>query len=229
MKYLKFFENFQESDTLYIFDLDQTLVESPSFEELAIEYLDLFKRGLVTNENTTISNLINKSLKFVNKSKSDLRIENGRIYIDDPEQIIEPGHRSNWVRKGLRLYMVTPNVYHFLDISFPTKVKELSELYKKVQNKVIVTGRMVDLKEKVKESLSKFGLELDDDRLFCFQKNDTNDSVAEWKAKTIVKLLKDTGFKRAKFYDDKPKWVKKVVTAVRKELPEVEFEGIRVH
>jgi|694.fasta_scaffold124343_3 hypothetical protein len=219
MKYLKIFENFQEEETLYIFDFDDTLVHSPSFEELAIEYL---------TENTTISDLIKRSLSFVNKEKSDLRIENGRIYVDDPNQIIEP--KGNWVRKGLRLYMVTPNVYHFLDISLPTKVKELSELYKKVQNKAIVTGRMVDLKEKVKESLSKFGLELPNHGLFCYpSKDDRTDRVAEWKAKTIVQLLKDTEFKKAKFYDDKPKWVKKVVTAVRTELPEVEFEGIRVH
>jgi hypothetical protein len=219
MKYLKLFENFQEDDVLYIFDLDQTLVESPSFEELAIQYL---------NENQNIGDLINKSLKFVNKSKSDLRIENGRIYIEDPNQTIEP--KGNWVRKGLRVYMVTPNVYHFLDISLPTKVKELSELYKQVQNKAIVTGRMVDLREKVKESLEKFGLELPNHGLFCYpSKDDKTERVAEWKAKTIVQLLKDTGFKKAKFYDDKPKWVKRVVLEVRKELPNVEFEGIRVH
>jgi len=219
MKYLKLFENFQESDTLYIFDLDQTLVESPSFEELAIQYL---------TENTTIGDLIQRSLIFVNKEKSDLRIENGRIYIEDPNQIIEP--KGNWVRKGLRVYMVTPNVYHFLDLSLPTKVKELSELYKQVPNKSIVTGRMVDLKEKVKEALEKFGLDLPNYGLFCYpSKDDRTDRVAEWKAKTIVQLLKDTGFKKAKFYDDKPKWVKKVVVEVRKELPDVEFEGVRVH
>ena len=219
MKYLKLFENFQEDDVLYIFDFDDTLVDSPSFEELAIQYL---------TENQNISDLIKRSLYFVNRSKSDLRIENGRIYIEDPNQTIEP--KGNWVRKGLRVYMVTPNVYHFLDISLPTKVKELSEMYKKVQNKAIVTGRMVDLEEKVKESLTKFGLELPNHGLFCYpSKDDRTDRVAEWKAKTIVQLLKDTGFKKAKFYDDKPKWVKKVVTSVRTELPEVEFEGIRVH
>jgi len=228
MKYLKYFkesftkgvyEDIPMSDTLYIFDFDNTLVDSPSFEELAIEYL---------SENQSIGDLIDRSLKFINKNKSELRIENGRIYIDDPEQTIEP--KGNWVRKGLRVYMVTPNVYHFLDISLPTKVKELSELYGKVQNKAIVTGRMVDLEEKVKESLSKFGLELPNYGLFCFpSKDDRSDRVAEWKAKTIVKLLKDTGFKRGKFYDDKPKWVKRVVSEVKKELPDVEFEGIRVY
>jgi hypothetical protein len=219
MKYLKLFENFQEDDVLYIFDLDDTLVYSPSFEELAIQYL---------TENQNIGDLIKRSLHFLNKEQKDLKIENGRIYVEDPNQDIEP--KGNWVRKGLRVYMVTPNVYHFLDISLPTKVKELSELYKQVQNKAIVTGRMVDLKEKVIESLEKFGLELPNHGLFCYpSKDDKTERVAEWKAKTIVQLLKDTGFKKAKFYDDKPKWVKRVVLEVRKELPNVEFEGIRVH
>ena len=219
MKYLKLFENFQGDDTLYIFDFDDTLVDTPGFEELAIQYL---------TENQNIGDLIKKSLQFVNKEQKDLKIENGRIYVEDPNQTIEP--KGNWVRKGLRVYMVTPNVYHFLDISLPTKVKELSELYKQVQNKAIVTGRMVDLKEKVIQSLEKFGLELPNHGLFCYpSKDDRTDRVAEWKAKTIVKLLKDTGFQKAKFYDDKPKWVKRVVLEVRKELPEIDFEGIRVH
>lgn len=213
------YSEFVDRQTLYIFDLDQTLVESPSFEELAIQYL---------TENQNIGDLIKRSLYFVSKEQKDLKIENGRIYVEDPNQTIEP--KGNWVRKGLRVYMVTPNVYHFLDISLPTKVKELSELYKQVQNKAIVTGRMVDLEEKVKESLTKFGLELPNYGLFCFpSKEQTSDRVAEWKAKTIVKLLKETGFLKAKFYDDKPKWVKKVRELVAKELPLVEFEGIRVH
>ncbi len=219
MKYLKFFENFQEDETLYIFDFDDTLVHSPSFEELAIEYL---------TENQSIGGLINRSLNFINKDKSELRIENGRIYIEDPNQTIEP--KGNWVRKGLRLYMVTPNVYHFLDISLPTRVKELSELYKRVENKAIVTGRMVDLEEKVKESLLNFGLELPNHGLFCYPSiDDRSDRVAEWKGKTIVKLIRDTGFRKAKFYDDKPKWVKKVRQIVNKELPNIDFEGIRVY
>ena len=43
MKYLKLYEDFKQSDdTLYIFDFDDTLVDSPEFEELAIKYLKEF-------------------------------------------------------------------------------------------------------------------------------------------------------------------------------------------
>ena len=213
MKYLKLFENFQEDDTLYIFDFDDTLVDSPSFEELVIRY----KNGEDLPE---IEILLKNSLKLIDKKLSDIHIENGKIFVKDADESIEVEGKGNyWVRKGGGLIkMITPNKFHFLDISMPTKVKELSELYKQVQNKSIVTGRMVDLREKVIGSLELFGLELPNHGLFCYpSKNDRTDRVAEWKAKTIVQLLKDTGFKKAKFYDDKPK------------LPEVEFKGIRVH
>jgi hypothetical protein len=225
MRYLKLFENFQESETLYIFDFDDTLAESPSFEELVIRY----KNGEDLPE---IEILLKNSLKLIDKKLSDIHIENGKIFVKDADESIDVEGKGNyWVRKGGGLIkMITPNKFHFLDISMPTKVKELSELYKQVQNKAIVTGRMVDLREKVIESLEKFGLEFPNHDLFCYpSKDDRTDRVAEWKAKTIVKLLKKTGFLRAKFYDDKPKWVKRVVLEVKKELPEVEFEGIRVH
>jgi phosphoserine phosphatase len=39
MKYLKIFETFDRNDTLYVFDFDDTLVNTPEFEGFVIEYL----------------------------------------------------------------------------------------------------------------------------------------------------------------------------------------------
>lgn len=218
MKWIKLFEDFNqtEDDVIYIFDFDDTLVQTPDFEELAIEYL---------SESVTIADLIEKSLEWINKEKSDLKIENGRIYIDDPRNLIQI--RGNWVRKGSRVYMVTPNRFHNSELSLPTETKELAELYKNVKNKSIVTGRSKEFQYQVEDSLKKFGLEMPNYGLFCFPFL-KQEKIAEWKAETIVKLLKETGFKKAYFYDDRPKWVKKAVDAVKKELPEVDFKGIRV-
>ncbi len=104
MKYLKLFENYQESDTLYIFDFDDTLVDSPSFEELAIEYL---------TENITIGDLIKRSLRFTNKDMSDLRIENGRIYIEDPNQMIEDVYEAaNVIREADHYHQQMLDILH---------------------------------------------------------------------------------------------------------------------
>jgi len=230
MKYLKLFENFQVDDTLYIFDFDDTLVDSPSFEELVIRYLNGEKLP-------EVERLVSRSLLHLSKPlDTPLIIENGKIYIEDKLGILEP--KGNWVKKGIGLKMITPNIFHSLDISFPTEVnKPISDIYKSVKNKAIVTGRMSKLEDKVIESLTKLKLEENlntpNHGLFCFplkddSRADVDDRVADWKARTIVELLKKTGFKQAKFYDDRSKWVRRVVLEVNKELPNVYFEGIRV-
>jgi hypothetical protein len=110
----------------------------------------------------------------------------------------------------------------------PISKKELSRLYNKVYNKSIVTGRPKETMKKVEGYLKKFGLKNPNWGLFCSSHGDNEDMIPGWKAETIVRLLKESGFKIAKFYDDKPDWVNTVVKAVKSELPDVEFEGIVV-
>ena len=219
MKWIKLFEDFNQTDdeTLYIFDFDDTLVETPDFEELAIQYL---------GESVTIESLLDDSLRWIGKSKADLRVEHGRIYVDDEEELIIP--KGNWVRKGKRVYLVSPNKFYTSDLSVPTSLKELSNLYKTVKNKAIVTGRTIQFESKIKQILSDFGLEQPNYGLFCYP-HARFERIAEWKAETIVNLLKETGFKKGHFYDDRPKWVKKVVDAVKKQLPDVDLKGIKVN
>ena len=219
MKWIKLFEDFNQTDdeTLYIFDFDDTLVETPDFEELAIQYL---------GESVTIESLLEDSLRWIGKSKADLRVEHGRIYVDDEEELIIP--KGNWVRKGKRVYLVSPNKFYTSDLSVPTSLKELSNLYETVKNKAIVTGRTIQFESKIKQILSDFGLEQPNYGLFCYP-HARFERIAEWKAETIVNLLKETGFKKGHFYDDRPKWVKKVVDAVKKQLPDVDFKGIKVN
>lgn len=204
-------------DTLYIFDFDETLVLNPRFEDLAIEYL---------KEDVTVKSLLQSSIRKIGVSIKDLKWENGKIYVNDPEQELEV--KGNWVRKGKRVYLVPPDRFYFTDISLPIDTTNLKEFYNSVQNKAIVTGRPSEIKDKVEKSLKKFDLDIPNHGLFCFPiKSSDGDKVAIWKAKTIVKLIKDTGFKNVSFYDDNSKWVNKVVSTVKKELPDVTFKGIK--
>ena len=54
MTKIKRFESFSSEDTLYVFDYDDTLVVTPEFEELAIDFL---------KENVTIESLLNMSIR----------------------------------------------------------------------------------------------------------------------------------------------------------------------
>ena len=74
MKISKFNEFLENKDTLYIFDFDDTLVNSPSFEELAIEFL---------KEDLSIGDMLKTSVGRIGVNLRDLKWENGRIYVND--------------------------------------------------------------------------------------------------------------------------------------------------
>ena len=218
MKYIKsykIFENLQD-DTLFIFDFDDTLVDTPTFNSLII---DLIK------EDVTLKSMLDKSLSFIGKTIKDLKVENGRLYVRDEEKKIPV--KGNWVRKkNNHLYLIPPNEFSTTLFSLPTGTKELSSLYNQVKNKSIVTGRIGIMKSKILQKLDEFGLEKPNYGLYCYPK--TSDNIPTWKGKTIVEIIKKSGLKKAKFYDDKSDWVNKVKKIVNQELPDVEFEGIKV-
>ena len=215
MKYLKLFENFQEDDTLYIFDFDDTLVNSPSFDELAINYL---------KEDITIKDLLNQSINRVGVTLDDLKWQDGRIYVLDPNKELK--EFGNWVRKGDRLYMFTPNAFHLSDLSLPETLKELSELYKSVENKCIVTAREESLRDKITRTLLDLGLELPKYGLHMAPNGTKN--AGHWKGERIVEIINETGFQKAIFYDDNSKFIKRATKVVREKLPNFDFTPVKV-
>lgn len=214
----KLFEVKSEEE-LYIFDFDDTLAQSPSFEDLVISYL---------KEDVTFKDLFLKSLKEIGKSKSDIKVENGRLYIDDPNSEIKVS--KNWIRKKGRVYLTPPDKFYFIEDSFPDKVTELAKLYNSSKNVAIVTARIESVRDMLEKYMDKLGLKKPNFGLFMYPKRegDEIERVASWKAKTIVKIIKDTQFKKVHFYDDKSKIVNAVNKLVKSELPDVSFSGHKV-
>ena len=210
-------ESKAEDDTLYIFDFDDTLFLSKRFEEHVIEYL---------KEDVTIKSLIRSSIKKIGVDLSDLKWENGKVFVNDPNSEIDI--KSNWIRKGKRVYLVPPDKFYFTDMSFPLKTTKLAIFYNKVKNKAILTGRHNDVKSKVKSTLEKFNLDIPNHDIYCYPgKSQTDDRIAEWKAKKIVEIIKESGFENVCFYDDNSKWVNKANSTVKKELPNIKWTSIK--
>jgi hypothetical protein len=88
--------------------------------------------------------------------------------------------KGNWVRKesSKRVYLVAPNKYYYTDLSLPTSPTKLAELYNKVENKAIVTGRIKDMRERIETVLDDFGLEQPNHGLYCFPSRDDSDDKA---------------------------------------------------
>ena len=212
---IKNYNEFTSENVLYIFDFDDTLVNSPSFDELAINYL---------KEDITIKDLLNQSIKRVGVTLDDLKWQDGRIYVLDPNKELK--EFGNWVRKGDRLYMFTPNAFHLSDLSLPSTLKELSELYKSVENKCIVTAREESLRNKITRTLLDLGLELPKYGLHMAPVGTKN--AGHWKGEKIVEIINETGFQKAIFYDDNAKYIKRATKVVREKLPNFDFTPVKV-
>lgn len=212
---IKKFREFSENDTLWVFDLDDTLVNSPSFQELSINFL---------KEDMSIGDMLKISVNRIGVSLKDLKWENGKIYIEDPNnQVKEFG---NWVRKGKRVYLSAPNIFHTSGISLPNSIKELSKLYMSIENKCIVTARPESLRSKIEYKLSELGLEIPKFGLHMIPDNTKN--AGQWKGEKIVEILEETGFKKAIFYDDNAKYISKATKVVKSKMPNIDFSTIKV-
>jgi hypothetical protein len=213
---IKNYNEFTSENVLYIFDFDDTLVNSPSFDKLAIEYL---------KEDITIKDLLNQSIKRVGVTLDDLKWQDGRIYVLDPNKELK--EFGNWVRKGDRLYMFSPNLFHTSDISLPKSLKtEISDLYKSVENKCIVTAREESLRNKITNKLLDLGLELPKYGLHMAPMGTKN--AGHWKGERIVEIINETGFQKAIFYDDNIKYIKRATKVIKEKLPNFDFTSIKV-
>ena len=213
---IKNYNEFTSENVLYIFDFDDTLVNSPSFEELAIKYL---------KEDITIKDLLDQSIKRVGVTLDDLKWQDGRIYVLDPNKELK--EFGNWVRKGDRLYMFSPNLFHVSDISLPKSLKtEISDLYKSIENKCIVTAREESLRNKITNKLLDLGLELPKYGLHMAPIGTKN--AGHWKGERIVEIITETGFQKAIFYDDNIKYIKRATKVIKEKLPNLDFTSIKV-
>jgi hypothetical protein len=190
-------------------------VNSPSFDELAINYL---------KEDITIKDLLDQSIKRVGVTLDDLKWQDGRIYVLDPNKELK--EFGNWIRKGDRLYMFSPNLFYKSDISLPSTLKEISKVYKSVENKCIVTAREESLRSKITETLLDLGLELPKYGLHMAPVGTKN--AGHWKGERIVEIINETGFQKAIFYDDNQKYIKRASKVVHEKLPNLDFKTVKV-
>ncbi len=194
MKYIKEYNTYGE--ILYVFDLDNTLVKTPSFESIAKQYIK-------ENNLPTVYGLLNKSVEAIGRSIQDLKWENGRIFIQDDK--IEPVR--NWVRKKSRLYLTTPNIYSYIDESMPYDIKDdILKIYKRVDNKSILTARPEGSRIKIEKTIEDLGIDYPNYGLIM--RPDGLNNAGKWKGEELLKLSKS--FDDITFYDDNARYIKEV-------------------
>ncbi len=204
-----------EQQTLYVFDFDDTLVVTPRYEDIAIKFL---------NENLTVRDLLDRAIKRIGVTKEKLKVQDRRIFIEDPQRIYQ--EQKDWVRKGNRLYLVQPDEFSYLDESLPKQTKELVNLYKSVEDKCIVTARPESMRDKIENVLNQFGLEIPKWGLHMAPDGKIN--AGKWKGEKIVDLVETAGFQNVIFYDDNSKYIRGAKKVIQEELPNLNFKCVKV-
>ena len=216
INHIKSFNNFSNSNQiLYVFDFDDTLVDTPSFEELAQQYLI---------EKLTVKDLLINSIKKIGVRLNDLKIENDRIYFEDPDLLYDVS--GNWVRKGKRVYLVTPDEFSYIDESLPSTKTKFSEIYNKIENKCIVTARPEETRYQISNVLRELGFEYPKWGLHMLPKGRKNAGV--WKGEKIVELVMETGVNKVVFFDDNSRYLKKAGRVVKEKLPNIIWEPYKI-
>jgi hypothetical protein len=207
--------SFDEYNTLYVFDFDDTLVDSPRFEDTILKYL---------KEEYTSKDLLRISLERSGCKISDLRWENGRIFVFDPNKIFR--EYGNWKRKGDRLYLLSPNIFSKIDDSLPKKLKPTVDIYKSVENNCIITARPESIRDKITKVLVDLGLDYPKYGLHMLP--DKIKNAGHWKGEKIVEIVKETGHNKVIFYDDNSKYLSKATKVIKNKIPNLDWNPIKV-
>lgn len=212
-------DRFQEfsidQQTLYVFDFDDTLMVTPRYEDIALKFL---------NENLTVKELLDRSVKRIGIDKSKLKVQDRRIFFEDPNK--EYKEVKDWIRKGNRMYLVQPDEFSYLEESLPRQIKELFNLYNSVTNKCIVTARPESVRNKIESVLKQFGFQ--NPKWGLHMRPDGRINAGQWKGEKIVELAKSTGFQNVIFYDDNSKYIRGAKKVVSQKLPNLNFKCVKV-
>lgn len=214
MRFMKI-DKFSDFKILHIFDLDNTLVYSPNFEELVIPLL---------KENINFKDLVDKCFGEIGVSPNEIRYVDGRIFIEDKSR---QGEWKWWVRKGDRIYLLPPSEFSLTDESLPKNPLKLKELYDSVSNKCIVTARPEILRGKIEGILNEFGFSEPNYGLYMYPSINWR-RAGEWKGETIVSILKTNKFTEAIFYDDNSKYIKAVKKIMNMDLPNFNIKYVKI-
>ena len=233
---------------MHVFDLDDTLLVTPTFSELIpkdknnIVRLDSEYSGFLEKIKEFFLLVFVKEIYFVS-SGDYIVVYNGSTkspigpeyisYIQDLDKdkmLSTYGLKAGSVKDVLRALEIKDNKLVFRAIpgfhENPETIgkvgnKDVAEVYKSVKNKMILTGRNMKLKAKIEERLIELGMELPNLGLYCFPGG--KDSVPEYKKNSILESIRKENWSDVHFYEDRKDWLYLAKEAVNNAFPEVRF------
>jgi hypothetical protein len=233
--------------TLSVFDLDDTLLITPTFSALIPkdknnivdtkgEFSEFFEKIksfflIIFSKEIYFVSSGDFIVVFDGKTKAPLSSEYLSYVQDvDKSKMSSYGLKASYVNDVLRALEVHDG--HLVFKSIPDFHKnpktvggivndEVFKAYKNAQNKMILTGRNVELKSFIESRLEELGLELPNFGVYCFPGGST--SIQNFKIQTILDSIQANNWSEINFYEDRKDWLESAKIAVAEKHPNVVF------
>jgi len=233
---------------IHIFDMDDSLIETPTFVDFLGaedgEIIDITRPstlGMLPGKKdvnlgvlekyfnkvkTAFIDVLSKQVYFVRSGDFVVPI-NSVTNKPFPAEMIKYFTADSTMRRmfsekdGVLVMQSFPGFH-----SYPSTIGKainppVLEAYKNADNKMILTGRDVELSEIILGILDSLGIERPNYGLHTYQSGPI--SIIEFKIKTILESIKINEWNMVHFYEDKKDWLNAAETAVNQTYPSVTF------
>jgi hypothetical protein len=233
--------------TLNVFDLDDTLLITPTFSALIPkdnnnivdtkgEFSEFFEKIksfflIIFSKEIYFVSSGDFIVVFDGKTHAPLNSEYLSYVQDlDKSKMSSYGLKSGYIKDILRALEVHDKYLVFKSIpDFHKKPEtvgnivndEVFKAYKNAENKMILTGRSTELKPFIESRLGELGLDLPNFGVYCFPGGNT--SIQNFKIQTILSSIEANNWSEIHFYEDRRDWLESAKIAVSEKYPDVIF------
>jgi hypothetical protein len=217
--------------TIHIFDMDDTLFETPKFTD----FVGVQGNGTIDDTKHFPDYFLKIKAAFLDKMSKEVHFTKQGDFVVPINKSNGKSFPGNFIeyfsdKKYKRIFDVHDDT--LIIKSFPgfhSSPETLGNImnsdvikdYKSASNKMIITGRDEELRPFILNIFKELHLELPNYGLILYQKG--RQSIKDFKTDVILRTIEANGWEEVHFYEDRSDWLYHAEGAVKEKHPEVKF------
>ncbi len=215
---------------IHIFDMDDTLLETPTFANFVGvsdgEMIDTIKTfpDYFLKVKAAFWELLSKEIGFMRMGDFvvPVNMENKKPFED---KVLQYFKNTNifLVKNDIITLQPFPGFHSDVNTIGMLANEDILHEYEMAENRMILTGRNESMREKLNYILRYLGISYPNQGLMLFEQSKSNSSVVQYKINTILDSIKKNMWTAVHFYEDRLDWLNSAQDAVKSSYPGVQF------